>query len=147
MQAMLSVKGRTEKKLPMEKREWLKKKKKVASLLLKDLCFKKAGSPLLLPRMILALQQSKQGSRWTGKVVLQLLQKMTIIIMLTSVTVISAQTVEWMIRFPLSWCGHAALVNVYNVSTFSLFCSFAQFINEIQNDKENPTFLPVQNSW
>lgn len=79
--------------------------------------------------------------------VLQLLQKMTIIIMLTSVTVISAQTVEWMIRFPLSWCGHAALVNVYNVSTFTLFCSFAQFINEIQNDKENPTFLPVQNSW
>lgn len=40
--------------------------------------------------------------------VLQLLQKMIIIIMLTSVTVISAQTVEWMIRFPIFWSGHTA---------------------------------------
>lgn len=63
MQAVLSVKGRTEKNsLWTEKNSlWKKendflKKKQVASLLLKDLCFKKAGSPLLLPRMILALQ-------------------------------------------------------------------------------------------
>lgn len=77
--------------------------------------------------------------------VLQLLQKMTIIILLTSVTVISAQTVEWMIRFPIFWRGHAALANGYNVNTFSLFCSFAQFINEIEYNEENPTFPPLQN--
>lgn len=75
---------------------------------------------------------------------LQLLQKMTIIIMLTSVTVISAQTVELMIRFPIFCHGHAALANGYNVSTFSLFCSFVQFINEIEYNKENPTFLLLQ---
>jgi len=79
-------------------------------------------------------------------VVLQLLQKMTIIIMLTSVTVISAQTVEWMIRFPIFWCGHAALTNEYDVSTFSLFSSFFQFINEVEYNKENPTSLPLQNA-
>lgn len=77
--------------------------------------------------------------------VLQLLQKMTIIIMLTSVTVISAQTVEWMIRFSIFWHGYAVLENGYNV-TFSLFCSFAHFINEIEYNKENLTFLSLQNT-